>query len=104
MNTPRNLNGAQNAGIGTGYDNQKTEGSAYIPSMLRRSSMPDRFKGAIQNYMIPGAPTPVTQYDLNNIRQTQSQQAADQLFPAKATPWDTMNKAYQRFGAENQQY
>lgn len=100
-----NNNNKQDAGIGKTWDNKGLNQRGYVPSMLRRSSLQDYFKSLPLNFIVGGTDTDtVTQESLDQARKDQSESAAMHFWPIGSTPYNTLQKAYERFGAENQDY
>ena len=98
-----NNNNKQDAGIGEAWENKDLDQRGYVPSMLRRSNLQGFFKRFPLNF-IKGYTDTVTQESLDRVREDQSESAATHFWPIGSTPYNTLQKAYKRFGAENQDY
>lgn len=100
-----NNNNKQDAGIGKTWNNKGLNQRGYVPSMLRRSSLQDSLKSLPLNFIVGDTDTyTVTQESLDQARKDQSESAALYFWPIGSTPHNTLQKAYERFGAENQDY
>ena len=99
-------NNKQDAGIGVQWENNHEASRGYVPSMLRRSLVPEYWKkdllGGIDGDLSLGGAVP--QRSLENARKDQSSVAARHFWPTGSTSYNTLKGAYMRFGAENQDY
>lgn len=93
----------QDAGIGAVWENEQINQRGYVPSMLRRSNLRGFLKHSHLTE-IKGDTGAVTQESLDRAREDQSESAAMHFWPWDSTPYNILQKAYERFGAENQNY